>query len=69
MKLNLPVTQREVPYPPGSILVSKTDLKGIITYANTAFIEMSGFSKEELYGKNQNLVRHPDMPAEAFKDL
>lgn len=69
MKTNLPVTQKEAPYPPGSILVSKTDLKGSITYANMAFIEMSGFSKAELYGKNHNLVRHPDMPAEAFKDL
>jgi len=69
MKMNLPVTQKEMPYPPGSILVSKTDLKGTITYANMAFIEMSGFSKEELYGKNHNLVRHPDMPAEAFQEL
>lgn len=69
MKINLPVSNKEAPYPHGLILVSKTDLKGIITYANDAFIQMSGFSKEELYGKNHNLVRHPDMPEEAFEDL
>ncbi len=59
----------EQPYPRGRILVSKTDLKGIITYANEAFIDISGFSKEELYGKNHNVVRHPDMPPAAFQDL
>ncbi|MHB9119760.1 MAG: methyl-accepting chemotaxis protein, partial [Burkholderiales bacterium] len=69
MKVNLPVTGLEFPYPKGKILVSKTDLKGEITYANDAFIDVSGFSKEELYGKNHNLVRHPDMPPAAFADL
>lgn len=69
MKVNLPVTGVEFPYPRGKVLVSKTDLKGIITYANDAFIEVSGFTKEELYGKNHNVVRHPDMPPAAFEDL
>jgi len=69
MKVNLPISNKEYPYPPGTILVSKTDLKGIITYANDAFIETSGFSKDELYGKNHNLVRHPSMPESAFGDL
>lgn len=69
MKNNMPVTDIEQPYPKGKILVSKTDLKGIITYANDVFIGISGFSKEELYGKNHNIVRHPDMPAKAFADL
>ena len=69
MKVNMPVTGVEHPYPRGKILVSKTDLKGIITYANEAFIEISGFSKQELYGKNHNVVRHPDMPPAAFEDL
>ncbi len=69
MKLNLPVTQREKPYPRGRYLVSKTDLKGIITYANDAFVEISGFSREELIGKSHNIVRHPDMPPQAFEDL
>ncbi|BCB25748.1 aerotaxis receptor Aer [Sulfurimicrobium lacus] len=69
MKINLPVTQAEKPYPKGKYLVSKTDLKGTITYANDAFVELSGFSGEELIGKNHNLVRHPDMPPQAFEDL
>lgn len=69
LKVNLPVTQREKPYPRGRYIVSKTDLKGIITYANDCFVELSGFSREELIGKNHNLVRHPDMPPQAFEDL
>ncbi len=48
-------------------IVSKTDTKGIITYANDYFIEISGYSEEELLGKNHNIVRHPDMPKIAFK--
>jgi PAS domain S-box-containing protein len=69
MKKNLPVTQVEKPFPAKLRLVSKTDLKGIITYANDAFVEMSGFTREELMGKNHNIVRHPDMPPQAFKWL
>jgi aerotaxis receptor len=68
VKINLPVTGKEKPFEHGTI-VSKTDLKGIITYANDAFVEMSGFSREELIGKNHNIVRHPDMPPAAFKWL
>lgn len=69
MKINQPVTNNEQTMKDGAILASRTDLKGIITYANKAFIEISGFSKEELIGKNHNIVRHPDMPPEAFEDL
>ncbi|GAB1392943.1 methyl-accepting chemotaxis protein [Rhodocyclaceae bacterium] len=69
MKTNLPVTQQEIPFPSGAYLVSKTDLKGAITYANEAFVEISGFTRDELVGKNHNLVRHPDMPPQAFEDL
>jgi aerotaxis receptor len=69
LKVNLPVTQREKPFPQGRYLVSRTDLKGIITYANDAFVELSGFTRDELIGKNHNLVRHPDMPPQAFEDL
>lgn len=65
MKVNLPVTGTEKPFTHDTI-VTKTDLKGIITYANDAFVEMSGFQRDELIGKNHNLVRHPDMPVAAF---
>lgn len=69
MKKNEPVTGREQTYGDDKIIISTTDIKGIITYANEDFIEISGFSHEELIGKNHNMVRHPDMPPEAFKDL
>jgi len=69
MKNNQPVTQREVAFPLNTYLVSHTDLKGIITAVNDAFVEISGFTREELIGKNHNLVRHPDMPEAAFADL
>ncbi len=69
MKNNQPVTQHEALFPPNCYLVSKTDLKGAITYANDAFIAISGFSREELLGQNHNIVRHPDMPPAAFADL
>jgi len=52
-----------------SSIVSKTDLKGIITYANDKFCKVSGYSKEELVGKNHNIIRHPDAPKEVFADL
>jgi methyl-accepting chemotaxis protein len=69
VKNNQPVTQVEHEYRDGIILASRTDLKGIITYANQAFIDISGFSEEELLGNNHNMVRHPDMPSAAFEDL
>ncbi len=69
MKINLPVTQTEVLLPPERLLVSRTDLKGVLTYANEEFIAISGFSREELIGKSHNVVRHPDMPPQAFEDL
>jgi aerotaxis receptor len=69
LKVNLPVTQNEVPFPKGRYVVSRTDLKGSITYANDTFVDLSGFSQDELIGKNHNLVRHPDMPAAAFQNL
>ena len=50
MKINQPVTQQEIPVPEDEYLVSKTDLKGIITYANDAFVAVSGFSRTELMG-------------------
>lgn len=69
MKINMPVTQKEVFLEPGKPIVTKTDLKGIITYANESFVTISGFSRNELIGANHNIVRHPDMPPEAFDDL
>jgi aerotaxis receptor len=69
MRLNLPVTQREYPLAPEVTLVSTTDLQGRITYCNSAFIEVSGYSRDELMGQPHNLIRHPDMPAEGFRDL
>lgn len=69
MKINMPVTENEVTFNESQVLVSKTDLKGIITYVNRDFQQISGFDYDELLGKNHNVVRHPDMPPEAFRDL
>ena len=51
------------------VILSRTDLQGKITYASMAFCDISGFTRDELYGKPHNLVRHPDMPKEAFGEL
>ncbi len=69
MKINMPVTDRQVTMNEDAILVTETDIKGIITKANDAFIEISGFTEAELIGSNHNIVRHPDMPPEVFADL
>lgn len=69
MRKNLPVTQREVTMPQGGRLISTTDLKGVITYCNDAFVSISGFSRDELIGQAHNLIRHPDMPAPVYKSM
>jgi methyl-accepting chemotaxis protein len=69
MRTNLPVTNVEYELKEGSSIVSKTDLKGLITYVNPDFLDASGFTEKELLGQPHNLVRHPDMPVEAFDDL
>lgn len=69
MRVNLPVTNNEYITDDNTLILSTTDLKGRITYVNRDFIEVSGFSKEELIGKAHNIVRHPDIPPEAFEDL
>jgi aerotaxis receptor len=69
MRVNLPVTSHEQWLDESEFLVSKTDLKGRITYANEAFVRISGFTEAELIGASHNLVRHPDMPPEAFADM
>lgn len=62
-------TNIEVPFPEGRLIVSRTDLTGIITHANDAFVEMSGWQREELIGAPHHILRHPDMPKVAFKSL
>jgi PAS domain S-box-containing protein len=52
-----------------STILSKADPKGMITYVNNKFCDISGFSKDELIGKNHNIVRHPDMPKDIFSDM
>lgn len=62
------VKDEEVPFPEGKLIVSRTDLQGVITHCNQAFVEMSGYTEEELVGKPHYILRHPDMPKAAFKD-
>ena len=69
MKNNQPVTQREFDYDDDATLMSMTDTQSYVTYANSAFIQVSGFERDEIIGKPHNLVRHPDMPKEAFADM
>ncbi len=69
MRNNLPVTQNEIKLTANTLIVSKTDPQGRITYVNKDFVEISGYSESELIGEPHNLVRHPDMPTEAFADL
>jgi len=69
MKTNLPVTDNEIIFDANQQIVSKTDLKGRITYINQDFLDISGFSESELIGKSHNIVRHPDMPPAAFQSL
>lgn len=66
---NQSVIDEEVHYEQGVELVSTTDLRGVITYANEDFCQVAGYELNELVGKNHNLVRHPDMPKAAFQDL
>ena len=66
MRKNLPVTNQERTFDKNVKLISTTDLKGKILHCNKAFVDISGFEYEELVGSPHNLVRHPDMPEEAF---
>lgn len=59
----------EVPFPEGRLIVSRTDLAGILTHANDAFVELSGWEHDDLIGMPHHILRHPDMPKAAFKDL
>ena len=63
------VVDREVPFPEGRLIVSRTDPSGIITHANESFVAMSGYSLDELIGQQHYILRHPEMPAVAFAGL
>lgn len=62
------VKDEEVPYPEGKLIVSRTDLQGIITHCNQAFVEMSGYTEAELIGQPHYILRHPDMPKAIFQE-
>lgn len=63
------VNETEKEYPIGRLIVSYTDVKGVILHANKAFVDISGYTKEELIGQPHNVLRHPDMPKAAFQDM
>ncbi len=69
MKINEPITNREIKFDASRVLVSKTDERGKIIFANQDFVDLSGFTSDELLGAPHNIVRHPHMPKEAFADL
>lgn len=66
MRNNQPITRNERTFPATTKLISVTDTKGTIIECNDDFVEVSGYEKNELIGKPHNIVRHPEMPAEAF---
>lgn len=63
------VSNRERPYPDGRLIISRTDLNGILTHANEAFVEISGYERDELIGQPHCVLRHPDIPKSVYKDL
>ena len=69
MRNNQPVTQQEYLIADSVTLMSTTDTQSHVTYANEAFVEVSGYSRDEILGQPHNLVRHPDMPSQAFADM
>ena len=69
MRINQPVTNVEIQLDEHTLIVSKTDLKGQITFINKDFLDISGFTEAELIGQPHNIVRHPDMPVESFADM
>jgi aerotaxis receptor len=69
MRLNQPVSDEQYTLGPEEVIITQTDLESRITYVNEAFLRASGFTLEEVMGQPQNIVRHPDMPPEAFRDL
>lgn len=67
--MGITLNNNEVNFSGNTLLVSKTDLKGVITYSNRAFLKTVGLTERELIGKPHNLIRHPDMPKIIFKAL
>ncbi len=63
------ITDVETPMPDGRLIVSRTDAEGIITHVNTSFVEMAGYTEDELIGTPHYILRHPDMPTAAFAAL
>jgi PAS domain S-box-containing protein len=61
--------RREVHFADDEIIVSKTNLKGIITYANDVFLRVAGYTEDEILGEPHNVIRHPDVPRCVFKLL
>lgn len=69
MRNNQPVTQRELSFPEHQRLISATNARGVIVYCNDEFVQISGFSREQLIGSPHNIVRHPDMPPAVFAHM
>ncbi|WP_001230748.1 methyl-accepting chemotaxis protein [Leptospira interrogans] len=69
MRKNLPITSQEITIPINSVLISRTDMKGRISYVSQDFANISGFSEEEMLGEPHNLIRHPDVPSEIFREM
>lgn len=69
MRKNLPITNQEIKVPINSVLISRTDTKGKISYVSQDFANISGFSEEEMLGEPHNLIRHPDVPSEIFREM
>ncbi|MCL5425929.1 MAG: PAS domain-containing protein [Gammaproteobacteria bacterium] len=69
MRNNQPITQHEYVLSEEAVLISRSDLKGNVTYANPTFVEVSGYTPDELIGAPHNLLRHPDMPEAAYADF
>lgn len=63
------LVDKEVEFPDGELITSRTDLDGVITHANESFVIMSGWKREELIGQPHDILRHPDMPRAAFANL
>lgn len=63
------VTQHEIAYPDGRLIISRTDLNGVLTHANDAFVELSGYERDEVIGQPHTILRHPDIPKIVYKEM